>query len=114
MSSPLTASDIASGLLVLSRQLEKVSTDLDAADVALVDAKHAADIAESRAFLEAEGSMDMRRHIAKLETDELRFRAEMAEAAVRQGIRARDTIKVRIDVGRSANAALRAEIGALG
>jgi len=114
MSGQLTASEIAMGLLALSKQLEKVSTDLDAADVAYVDAKHAADVAESKAFLTADGPMDVRRHLAKVETADLRFKADMAEAAVKQGIRARDTIKVRIDVGRSANAALRAEIGGLG
>lgn len=113
MSIELTATEIAKGLLSLSKLLEKVSDELDVADVHAVETKQAADKAEAMAFLRSSGPVDERRYKAKVEVDELRLAAELAAAQVRRGIRARDTIKVRVDIGRSANAALRAEIGGL-
>jgi hypothetical protein len=83
------------------------------AEVEAVEARHAADMIESRAFLSAEGPMDIRKHRARVEADAAEEAALGAEATVRwlrQRIRA---ISLRIDIGRSYGAAVRAELAVL-
>lgn len=67
-------------------------------------------LALSKAYLCAEGPVEQRKHEAIVATHAERLSAETAEALVRGRKRQLDTLKVRIDVGRSAAAALRAEI----
>lgn len=107
---PLNAHDIATTLGERSHELGKLVDELDAAERDAVNRREDYTLAYSRAFLSAEGSMDIRRHTATVETHDARIAAELAETAVR-GLRRRvDTIRTRIDIGRSLGAAVRAEV----
>lgn len=110
----VTLTDIAARLADLSRQLDKATGDADALDRKAVTSRHAYEVAFSRAFLSAEGSMDVRKHKAVLETEERKLDAEIDDQVLR-ACRARiATIKVQIDTGRSLSAAVRAEVSLAG
>jgi hypothetical protein len=108
--SELTPNAVVSGLLDLSRELGKLSSDLDQLEIDAVNSKEDFTMAHARAFLEAVGPMDVRRYTAIEATHHERLAAETAEALVRGRRRQIEAIRVRVDVGRSAAAALRAEM----
>ena len=109
-----TLNDVALRLAALSRDLDKATSDADTLDSRAVAARHAYEIAYSRAFLSAEGSMDVRKHKAVLETADARLNAEIADQVLR-ACRARiGTIRMQIETGRSLSAAVRAEISLAG
>jgi hypothetical protein len=108
--SELTPNTVVSGLLKLSQELADLSRDLDQLEADAVNSREDYTLAMSKAFLSAEGAMDLRKHQAIVDTHAERLTAETAEALVRGRKRQLDSLKVRIDVGRSAAAALRAEI----
>jgi hypothetical protein len=101
----------------LSRLTEELRNNTTALRVAEQDAavkRHVADMAESRAFLSADGPMDIRKHTARVAADDKEGAALVAEALVRvlrQEIRA---IETRIDVGRTYGATVRAELRTIG
>jgi hypothetical protein len=110
----MTPNEIAAALAKLSRELDDVTVALDTADRDAVNAREDYTMAYAKAFLAADGSMDVRRYVATEQTHDTRLAAEAAEQIVR-GLRTRrDTLKVRVDVGRSVNAALKAELATLG
>jgi hypothetical protein len=100
-------------LAELSRDLDAAVRSLRDADMEAVQARHAADLAESRAFVAAEGSMDLRKHLARLACAKEEEDALVKEAVVRYLRNRINAISTRIDVGRSAGAALRAELAAM-
>jgi len=106
----ITPNSVVSGLLELSRELAELSKDLDQLEADAVNSREDFTLAEAQAFLRAEGAMDIRKRQAIIDTHSERLVAETAEALVRGRKRQIDSIKVRIDVGRSAAAALRAEM----
>jgi hypothetical protein len=106
----LTPNDVALQLAQLARDLDATVKALNEAERDAVEKRAAADLALSRAFLNATGAMDMRKHQSVVETHDKRLDADVAEAVVRHLRRRLDAIKVRIDVGRSLGAAIRAEI----
>ena len=106
----ITPNSVVSNLVELARELARLSSDLDTLEIDAVNAREDATLANAQAFLSADGAMDMRKATAIVGTHHERLAAETAEALVRGRKRQLDSIKVRIDVGRSAAAALRAEI----
>jgi hypothetical protein len=102
------------------RQLSRLGAELDAAVVTLRTAetdaatkRHAADLAEAKAFVAAEGPVDLRKRLALLAVAQEEDEALVAEATLRwlrTRIRAIDT---RIEIGRSYGAAVRAELKTL-
>jgi SMC interacting uncharacterized protein involved in chromosome segregation len=114
MTTPVTLPDIAARLADLSRQLDRATDDVDKLDSKAVNARHKYEIAFSREFLAAEGSMDVRKHKSVLGTEKLKLEAEIAEQVLR-ACRARiATIKMQIETGRSLSAAMRAEVSLAG
>lgn len=110
MSRPLNAHEIASGLSELSRQLDELVAEIGEAERDAVNKREDYTLAYAKAFLAADGSMDIRRHTATEDTHDARLAAELAEQHVR-GLRRRiDSVRTRIDVGRSLGAAVRAEV----
>jgi hypothetical protein len=110
MTDLLTPNAVVSQLLQLGRELEKLTTDLDQIEKDAVNAREDYVLAKETAFLKAEGTQYIREAEAKVATHVERIAAELADANVR-GARAHiASIKARIDIGRSAAAALRAEI----
>lgn len=111
---PQTPNDVVLGLMKLSRRLDDVLNDLNAADEEATTLRGQHTVANSEAFMNAEGAMDIRKHKAIIETHELRFAAELAEMKVRGLSRALKTLTTRIDVGRSTGAAVRSDISISG
>lgn len=108
--SELTPNSVVSGLMRLSQELADLAKDIDQLEIDAVNAREDLTLALAQEFLRAEGPVDYRKNVAIAETSSLRLVAETAEALVRGRKRQLDTLRVRIDVGRSAAAALRAEM----
>ena len=114
MNAPLTSNDVALQLAKLSRQLDELVRDIGQAEIVAVNSREDFTLAHSKAFLEASGPMDVRKHLAIEATHVERLAAETAEAIVRGLRRQIDTVRVRIDVGRSVGAAVRSELSLAG
>jgi hypothetical protein len=114
MTDQLTPNTVVQGLLGLARELAELSKGLDLLEADAVNKREDLTLASAKAFLSAVGPVDVRKNIALVETHDERLAAELAEALVRGRKRQLDSLKVRIDVGRSAAAALRAEISLAG
>ncbi len=106
----LTPNAVVSGLLELGRELAALSKDLDAIELEAVNRREDLTLAAAKAFLSADGPVDVRKNIALVATHDERLAAETAEAIVRGRRRQIESVRTRIDVGRSAAAALRAEM----
>lgn len=110
----LTANDIVLQLSELGRELDAAVTTLKGAELDAVKKRHAADLAESRAFVNASGPVDQRRHLARIAAAGEQEQAVVAEAVLRY-LRARiRAIDTRIEIGRSYGATVRAELKTLG
>lgn len=114
MSTPQNANEVALNLANLSRELDRVKDALNSADMDAVIKREDSKLAESKAFLKAEGAMDFRKHTAIVATHDERLAAETAEAIVRGLTRSMRTLQSRIDVGRSIGAGVRAEASIAG
>lgn len=110
----LTANDVALQLTDLGRQLNALVTSMDIAEREAINRREDFTLAHSRAFLSAEGAMDVRKHQAIVETHAERLAAETADALVRGLRRQIDSVKVRIDIGRSVSVSIRSEISLAG
>lgn len=111
---PLTSAGIARQLANLSRQLDELVSDVDGAERDAINAREEYTRRYAREFLGAEGSMDVRKQEALLATSDARVAADMAEQHVKGLKRRIESVKLRVDVGRSLGAALRAETGLAG
>ena len=110
MTDHLTPNGVVQQLLSLARELAELSEGMDQLEIDAVNAREDFTMAHAAAFLEAEGAMDIRRYTAIQATHHERLAAETAEALVRGRKRQLQSLSIRIEVGRSAAAALRAEI----
>jgi hypothetical protein len=110
MTAPTNAAEITRTLGQLSLDLWKCIEQLEQADLDATEKKHDADLAYSKAFLTATGSVDQRKHTAFVETEELRFAAEVADALVRNLVRRMKGLERRVEVGRSTSSWHKAEL----
>lgn len=111
MSRPLNAHEIATQLAERARELDKIVSDIADAERVAIHRREDYTLAYAQAFLTADGAMDIRRHKATQETHEARLNAELAEQLVKGLRRQIESVRTRIDVGRSLGAAVRAEVG---
>jgi hypothetical protein len=114
VTAPLTGNAVAAQLAALSRQLDDLVREIGRAEVEAVNRREDYTLVHAKAFLSAEGAMDVRKYVAIEATHAERIAAELAEATVRGLRRSIDSVKVRIDVGRSVSAALRSEVSLAG
>ena len=114
MPAPATSNEVVRNLAHLTRELRDRTSAYAAAEKDAAIKRHAADIAESRAFLAADGPMDIRKHTARIEADRQEGEALVAEALVRVLRAEIRAIETRIDVGRTYGATVRAELATLG
>lgn len=110
----LTPNQVAANLAALARELDVTVRQLETADNDAVEKRAAYDLAYSRAFLLAEGSMDIRKHQSVVDTADQRMAADVADALVRHLRRRIDALKVRVECGRSMNSALKTEMNLAG
>ena len=107
--SDITPNSAVLELAKLSRTLDEAGQRLHDAERKAVNKRHEYTVAQAKAFLTAEGSIQARTAQATLDTADERVAAELAEAEVRilkSDIR---ILENRMDVGRSVVGVLRAE-----
>lgn len=114
MTAPSTPTEVAQQLARLARELDQCVKALEFADRDATEKRAGFDLAFSRAFIAETGSVDQRKHLAVIACHAQRLDADVADALVRHLRRQIDAVKVRIDVGRSYGAAVRAEISLAG
>lgn len=88
-------------LAELSRMLDSATTEIAVLDEEAVRAKAAFEVAYARAFLDAMGSMDVRKQVAIYETQVESLTYELAQMKVRACKERIRTLGVQIEVGRS-------------
>lgn len=110
----MTANQVAANLAELARFLDRLVSDIDVAEKAAVNKRENYTLAYASAFLSSDGSMETRKQLATERTHETRLAAELAEQTVKGLRRQIESVRIRIDVGRSLGAALRAEAGLAG
>ena len=106
----LTPQDIVRQLSKLGNELDLTVDLLREAESDMVEKRHTANMTESQAFVMADGSVEMRKHLARLATDKQESEALVAEALVRHLRRRISAIGDRIEIGRSYGAAVRSEL----
>lgn len=111
---PLTANGINRQLAKLTRQHDELLSEVDEIEKTAVHAREELTRCYAKAFLQATGAMDVRKQEALLETSDQRVAAELAEQQVKGLKRRIESVKLRVDVGRSLGASLRAEVGIAG
>lgn len=94
--------------------MQNLADGLDKLETDAVEARENYIVAYADAFLHTTGPMDVRKQAALLETSDARLAAEVGEAKVQAARGQISALKVRIDVGRSASALVRAEADLLG
>jgi translation elongation factor EF-Ts len=114
VSAPATPNEVVHNLAELTRELRDKTSAYRTAEHDAALKRHAADMAESRAFLTADGAMDLRKHQARTAADRQEGEALVAEALVRILKAEIRSIETRIDVGRTYGATVRAELATLG
>lgn len=110
MTAPATATAVAQNLAKLARELDSTVQALELADRDATEKRAAYDLAFSRAFIGEVGAVDQRKHLAVIACERQRLDADVADALVRHLRRKVDSVKVRIDVGRTWASALKSEI----
>ena len=110
MTAPMNAAEITRTLGQLSLDLWKCVEDLEVADLDATRKRGDFDLAYSKAFLAAEGSVDARKHQAVVETMPLRDRADVADALVQNLVRRMKALERRVEVGRSTSSWHKAEL----
>lgn len=106
--------DIVKRLSALSRMLDAATAEIAQLDEDAVRAKARHQVAYARAFLNAEGSVDVRKQEAILAVKGDYLDMEIADQKVRACRERIRTLRDQLDVGRSLNAASRAEWAASG
>lgn len=104
--------EIVKRLSQLSRLLDEATDEIARADEEAVKAKQAFEVAYARAFINSEGSVDMRKHLATVTTQVQRLEYELAfqkHRAVRERI---NTIRSQLSIGQTLSAAIRSQFAA--
>jgi hypothetical protein len=114
VSAPANSQEVVASLGALTARLyEHVRAYADAERDA-VALRAAADLAESTAFLAAEGAMEMRKHTARVAAADAEEKALEAEAKVRSLKAKIRALETDIEVHRTYGATVRAELRTLG
>lgn len=109
--SNLTPAQIIDTLTRIAKDIDDATHDIARLDEAAVRARAQFKTAYAKAFLTAEGSNDIRRYTAELETSELHFAAEIADQQHRAAVTSIRALRDRLEVGRSLGPLVRLEWG---
>ena len=107
----LTPEALISTLSQISKDIDETTKELVALDRNAVEARAAYRVAFARVFLNTEGSIELRKRLAEIETQSDYLRAEIAEQELRAAGHSIRALRDRLDVGRSLNALARMEWG---
>lgn len=105
----LDANQVVLNLMSLSRSMQDLSDELDDLEKNAVESKEEYTLAYAKAFLSNSGAVEVRKQQTLLDTAQERLKADLSETLVKAHKRKIDTLRIRIDVGRSAAALVRAE-----
>ena len=92
--------------------LDSATTEIAVLDEESVRAKSAYEVAYARAFLDNQGSMDLRKQIAIYETQDTNLTYEIAAQKVRACKERIRTLAIQIEVGRSLASAHKTQFNA--
>lgn len=106
------STDIVVELSRIGRELDHLSREIDRLDQAAVQAWSAHRKAYATAYIGGQGSIKDREQAAVLEVEELRVAAESADQVLRSAKERIRVLRDRLEIGRSLNAARRAEFAA--
>jgi len=109
--SNLTPLDIIENLTRISKDIDRTTDEISAADKNAVMARVAHKVAYAKAFLSVEGSMDIRRYTADLETADTLLASELADQEHRAAVSSIRALRDRLEVGRSLGPLVRLEWG---
>lgn len=109
-----TTNDVVLQLAQLGRDLDNKQREIRDLDEAAVRARARYEVTFARKFLQAEGSVDVRKYTAVEQTAELKLDAEIADQVLRAAREAIRVLRDRLDIGRSLNSAIRSEWQAQG
>lgn len=101
-------------LAEVSRMLDAATDELAQLDESAVVAKQTFEVAYARAFLQAEGAVDTRKHIATVQTADERLAYELAYAQHRACKERMNTLRNQLSTGQTVSAALRHQFAAEG
>lgn len=107
----LTPAQIIDTLTQISREIDEQTDEIAELDEALVRAKVAYEVAFAKAFLATDGSMDVKKYSARLETADLFLALELAEQVHRASVGSLRALRDRLEVGRSLGPLVRLEWG---
>lgn len=105
----LTPAIVAETLSGIGRELDTMPAVIETLDETEVRAQHAAKQAYRRAFMEAQGAMDLRKVVADDAASGLQLEADLAGVALRAARTQIAVLRDRLDVGRSLSALVRLE-----
>lgn len=105
----LDPTKIVLNLMRLSARIQELADELDRVEEEAVNAREDYTRDYAKAFLDSEGPMDVRKQKSLWSTSAIRVAAELAETRVRGLKRQIDTLKTRVEIGRSTAALVRAE-----
>jgi hypothetical protein len=114
MAAPATPADVVHNLSELTGVLRSKTNAYRTAEADMARKRHAADMAEARAYLRAEGTIEDKKRTAKLSAELEEGPALVAEALVRVLKYEIREIQTLIDIGRTYSANIRAELQTLG
>lgn len=97
-------------LAQLSRELDAAQRDLAQAEIDVVRSKHRADLAEAKAFVDTDGSVEIRKRKAFLDSEQHRLDAEVADAGVKAARSRMATLRSQVEIGRTLVSSARAEM----
>jgi hypothetical protein len=105
----LTPAKVTETLTNIGRELDTMPALIETLDDAEVRAQHAAKQAYRRAFLEAQGAMDLRKVVADEAAADLALTADLAGVQLRAARTQLGVLRDRLEVGRSVSALVRME-----
>lgn len=106
----LTPNAIAANLIALGKELIALVNEFEAVEVEAANARREAEVAYARAFMGAEGAMDMRKQMAIATTSDLRYLADLSERKVASCKEAIKALHLRVEIGRTLSATVRDEM----
>lgn len=109
--SNLTPQQVIETLTKISKDIDETTDEIALRDVEAVRARVAHKVAYARAFLSVDGSMDIRRYTAELETAETLLASELADQQHRAAVSSIRALRDRLEVGRSLGPLIRLEWG---
>jgi SMC interacting uncharacterized protein involved in chromosome segregation len=108
----LTPEAMIATLSQISKDIEEKTREIIELDRKAVEARAKYRVESARVFLNSEGSMELRKRLAEVETYSSMLASELADQELRAAGHAIKALRDRLDIGRSLNALARMEWGA--